>query len=338
MSIISVKDLKKHFKILNRKEGLSGAIKDLFSKDYRLIKAVDGLSMEINEGEIVAFIGPNGAGKSTTIKMMTGILEPSEGDLIINGMVPYKNRERYIQNIGIVFGQRTQLWWELPVIETFKILKHIYRISDKTFNENMGLFNELVELKKLYSMTARNLSLGQRMLCDIVAAFLHDPKIIFLDEPTIGLDVSVKSKIRFLIQNLNSLKKCTILLTSHDIADIEKLCQRIVLIDKGKLVYDGPIEKFNTIFGSYRTLRLKSSELNDPEQLTSVLRARFNLADALTVEKKDDEWCDIIINQEKIQLLPVLDFLLKTYTISDISTKDIQLETILQKVYEGALI
>lgn len=340
MSIIKVNNLQKHYRVLNRKEGLIGAVKDLFSKDYMSVKAVDGISMEIGDGEIVAFVGPNGAGKSTTIKMLTGILEPSGGEILINGMVPFKNRQRYIQNIGVVFGQRTQLWWELPVIESFKILKHIYQISDADYNENMGLLNELVDLKKLYPITVRNLSLGQRMLCDIVAAFLHDPKIIYLDEPTIGLDVSVKSKIRILIQNLNRIKNSTIMLTSHDIADIEKLCKRIILIDKGKLIYDGSIEKFNTLFGSYRTLRLKTDDFSNftPEQITSSLHKELDITNAITVEVKDDNWYNLTINQDQIQLLPVLNYLLQKYKVSDISTEDIRLENILQKVYEGAII
>jgi ABC-2 type transport system ATP-binding protein len=325
--------------VLNRSEGLVGAVKDLFSKDYKIIKAVDDISMEIGEREIVAFVGPNGAGKSTTIKMLTGILEPSGGELVINNLIPFKNRQRYIRDIGVVFGQRTSLWWELPVIESFKILMHIYKIDKSSYDQNMGLFNELVDLKRLYSTPVRNLSLGQRMLCDIVAAFLHDPKIIYLDEPTIGLDVSVKSKIRLLIQNLNTIKNSTIMLTSHDIADIEKLCKRIILIDKGKIVYDGAIERFNKIFGSYRTLRLKTDETQLPEiqQLTNLLHEELNIVNAVTIEKKEDGWCNCTINQDQTQLLPVLNFFLKRYTISDISIEDVRLEHVLQKMYEGAL-
>ncbi len=339
MSLIRVKNLQKHFRVLNRSEGLIGAVKDLFSKDYKIIKAVDTISMEIEEREIVAFVGPNGAGKSTTIKMLTGILEPTGGELLINNLIPFKNRQRYIRDIGVVFGQRTSLWWELPVIESFKILKHIYRIEQSSYDQNMGLFNELVDLKRLYPIPVRNLSLGQRMLCDIVAAFLHDPKIIYLDEPTIGLDVSVKSKIRLLIQNLNTIKSSTIMLTSHDIADIEKLCKRIILIDKGKIVYDGAIEKFNKIFGSYRTLRLKTDETQLPEtqQLTNLLHDELKVIDAVTIEKKEEGWCNCTINQDQIQLLPVLNFFLKRYTISDISIEDIRLEHVLQRMYEGAL-
>jgi len=195
MSLIHIQDLSKHFKILNRREGLSGAFKDLFSGDYRTVKAVDGISFDINAGEIVGYIGPNGAGKSTTIKMMTGILKPTDGTILINDHVPYTNRIKQAQIMGVVFGQRTQLWWDLPVIESFKILKEIYKVDQKTFDHHMDMFNELVGLKALYSQQARTLSLGQRMLCDITASFLHNPQVVFLDEPTIGLDISVKAKI-----------------------------------------------------------------------------------------------------------------------------------------------
>ncbi|MCP4711428.1 MAG: ATP-binding cassette domain-containing protein, partial [Planctomycetes bacterium] len=184
MPIIEIDNLSKHFKILNRREGLLGSIQDLFSADYNIIKAVDGISLKIEPGEIVGYIGPNGAGKSTTIKMMTGILQPTRGVLRVNGNIPHRKRQRNAQHIGVIFGQRTQLWWDLPVIESFKLLKEIYRIDQAGYDRQMGLFNDLVNLQELNAKPVRSLSLGQRMLCDIAAAFLHNPKIVFLDEPT----------------------------------------------------------------------------------------------------------------------------------------------------------
>ena len=257
MNLIHVKNLSKHFKILNRREGLGGAFRDLFSGDYRTVEAVAGISFDIDAGEIVGYIGPNGAGKSTTIKMMTGILKPTGGLIEINGLVPYENRIRQAQVMGVVFGQRTQLWWDLPVIESFKILKEIYKVDQKTFDEHMGMFNELVNLKELYSQQVRTLSLGQRMLCDITASFLHNPQIVFLDEPTIGLDISVKAKMRSIIKELNQTRNTTIILTTHDLGDVEALCNRIIIIDKGKILYDGDIKKVNALFGAYRTLKLQ---------------------------------------------------------------------------------
>ena len=243
MAIIEVEHLSKHFRILNRHPGLRGAVRDLFSNDYQIVRAVDDISLAIEPGEIMGYIGPNGAGKSTTIKMMTGVLKPTEGTLLVNGKTPFKHRQENAQHIGVIFGQRTQLWWDLPVIESFRILKQIYRVDDVTYQYNLNLFNDLVNLEALYAKPVRMLSLGQRTLCDIAAAFLHRPRIVFLDEPTIGLDVSIKSKIRALIRELNESFNTTIVLTTHDISDIEALCRRVVIIDKGKIIFDDAIEK-----------------------------------------------------------------------------------------------
>ena len=244
--IITLKNVSKEFKVLNRHEGLKGSVKDLFSRDYKIVKAVNDISMEIMPGEICGYLGPNGAGKSTTIKMMTGVLEPTSGEIVVNGRVPYKDRTENAQNIGVVFGQRSQLWWSLPLIESFKLLKDIYQIEDKQYKDMMELYESLVDIKSLYTKPVRQMSLGQRTLSDILAAFLHNPGVVFLDEPTIGLDVSMKSKIRDLIKALNQEKNTTVILTTHDIKDVEELCDRIILIDKGKILYDGNINSFRT--------------------------------------------------------------------------------------------
>src|SRR5258706_7574658 len=278
MTLIHIEDLNKHFKILNRHQGLSGAIRDLFSSDFRLVKAVDGISYDIEAGEIIGYIGPNGAGKSTTIKMMTGILKPTSGEILVNGQPPYLNRIRQAQIMGVVFGQRTQLWWDLPVIESFKILKEIYRVDQKTFDAHMDLFNDLVGLGALFGQKVRTLLLGQRMLCDITASFLHDPQVVFLDEPTIGLDISVKAKIRTVIKELNKTRNPTIILTTHDLGDVEALCQRIIIIDKGRILYDGGIKKVNALFGAYRTLKLQIDDFSETtlETLQQKLGEQFS--------------------------------------------------------------
>ena len=236
--VIELKNVDKEFKVLNRHEGLKGSFQDLFSRDYKIIKAVNNVSMNIKPGEIVGYLGPNGAGKSTTIKMMTGVLQPSGGEILVNGRIPYKNRTANAQNIGVVFGQRSQLWWSLPLIESFKLLKDIYKISDKDYKDMLALYESLVDIKELYSKPVRQMSLGQRTLSDILAAFLHNPPIVFLDEPTIGLDVSMKAKIRNLIKALNKEKNTTVILTTHDMGDVDALCERIVIIDKGTMLYD----------------------------------------------------------------------------------------------------
>lgn len=340
MSIIELNNLSKHFKVLNRHEGLGGAVKDLFSKDYKTVKAVDNISMSIDEGEMVGFVGPNGAGKSTTIKMMTGVLEPTSGDIVIDNYIPYKQRKKYVRNIGVVFGQRSQLWWELPVIESFKLLKEIFEIDDKVYEHNIGLFNELVNLKSLNSTPVRFLSLGQRMLCDIVAAFLHNPKIIFLDEPTIGLDVSIKSKIRNVIKELNSLNKTTILLTTHDISDLEILCKRIIIIDKGSILFDGSTQKVNSLFGSYRVLKIELPDSDDISfnEFAQNLKDKFPGQKPLEVELQEEKWVSITVNVDEIKLMDVLNYLMTIYHLRDIKVEEIATEKVIKEIYEGGLI
>lgn len=339
MSIISVDQLSKHFRVLNRHEGLGGAFRDLFSRDYKTVKAVDGISFQVERGEIVGFIGPNGAGKSTTIKMLIGVLEATGGKIEVNGYVPYKQRRQYVNRIGVVLGQRTQLWWDLPVIESFKILREIYRVPKETYERNLGLFDDLLKLSELYSKPVRTLSLGQRMLCDIAASFLHDPDIIFLDEPTIGLDVDVRSKVRHIIRELNKLKGTTIILTSHDVGDIEELAQRIILIDKGTLLYDGKAETFTNIFGAYRTLKLDVRLLSEAD-LTGMpgkLKNAFPGVDDLSAGSVEGGWVDITLNQDKVPLLDVLNLLMSHYKLQDIKVEEIEMEKVIRRVYEGAL-
>jgi len=339
MSLIELSHLSKQFRVLNRKEGLTGAFRDLFSSDYRVVNAVVDISLEIQKGEIVGYIGPNGAGKSTTIKMMTGILKPSGGKLVVDGHAPYENRRKNAQNMGVIFGQRTQLWWDLPVIESFKILKEIYRVDSATYDRQLGLFNDLVDLRPLYAMPVRNLSLGQRMLCDITAAFLHDPKVVFLDEPTIGLDISVKSKIRTVIRELNQARQTTIILTTHDLGDVEALCRRLIIIDKGQIIYDGDINKVTQLFGAYRTLKVQIAQAKDDliAQLTSRLQNAFNVNGSLVVEAGEPGWTDITINQDRVPLLDVLSFMMKEFTIQDVRIVEIPMENVVQKIYDGAL-
>jgi len=337
-NLIHLENVSKHFKALNRREGLGGAFLDLFSRNYRYIKAVDGVNLDIGRGEIVGFVGPNGAGKSTTIKMMTGVLTPTEGNININGMNPFRDRINFVRGIGVVFGQRTQLWWELPVRESFKLLKEVFQIPDNVYRANIERFEDLVHLQDLYGQQVRNLSLGQRMLCDIAASFLHDPSIIFLDEPTIGLDVAVKGQIRKLIRSLNEDKKTTILLTTHDIGDIEALCKRIVMIDKGRIIYDGATESFNKMFGSYRTLKLLCRE-NEGSSMQSLLPGVKNVFDISSIDMSEAEslWYEITIDQDKTNLSDVLSWALNTLPVRDVKIQEIKTESVIAKVYAGGL-
>ena len=306
---IVMKDVAKDFKVLNRHEGLKGSVKDLFSRDYKTVKAVNDISIKIPKGQIVGYLGPNGAGKSTTIKMMTGVLEPTRGEIVVNGAIPYKNRTKNAENIGVVFGQRSQLWWALPLIESFNLLKDIYLIPDKEYKEMLDLYRSLVDLEPLLHKTVRQMSLGQRTLSDILAAFLHNPSIVFLDEPTIGLDVSMKAKIRELIKELNRQKKTTVILTTHDMGDVDALCERIVIIDHGKMIYDNDIDHLKTYFGSYRTLRLRLP---------------------------GDVWEETVIDETKTDVMSVISDYQKKGKILDIKLEEISTEEVIKKIYEGA--
>lgn len=334
-SVIKVSNLRKYFKVLNRREGFWGTVKDLFSQDYFYVKAVDGISMEIKEGEIVGFLGPNGAGKSTTIKIMTGVLEPDGGEVLINGVVPYKDRIRNAKNIGVVFGQRTQLWWSLPLIESFKILKEIYEIDERTFKENLELFEEIIGIEALYRKPVRQMSLGQRVLCDILASFLHNPKVVFLDEPTIGLDILIKDKVRKLIKELNRRKNTTILLATHDMNDVEALCPRIIVIDKGKIIYDGLLEDLKEKFKMYRKAKIRVGDNVDEEEINKIkllLLEKFN--DVISDCAIKSYWLDISFKKQDVNLLEILRFITNFIPIEDIHTEDIQTEEVIKLIYE----
>ena len=306
---IVMKNVVKEFKVLNRHEGLKGSLKDLFSRDYKTVTAVDNISINIKPGEIVGYLGPNGAGKSTTIKMMTGVLEPTSGEILVNGTVPYKNRTRNAENIGVVFGQRSQLWWSLPLIESFKLLKEIYLIPTPDYNRMIEFYRELADMDSLLHKPVRQMSLGQRTLSDILAAFLHNPKIVFLDEPTIGLDVAMKAKIRELIKGLNKEKNTTVILTTHDMGDVDALCQRIVIIDHGSMIYDNDIEHLKHYFGCYRMLHL-------------------NLGDA--------GWTQILVDESKTDVMSVIADYQKKGGVKDIRLEDISTEEVIKKIYENA--
>lgn len=328
-NIIELKNVTKEFKVLNRSEGLKGSFKDLFSRDYRIVRAVDDISLSVKQGEIVGFLGPNGAGKSTTIKMMTGVLEPSFGELIINNRIPYKERTKNSQEIGVVFGQRSQLWWSLPLIESFKILRDIYQIPQSEYDGMLELYSSLVNFMELLHKPIRQMSLGQRTLSDILAAFLHNPKIVFLDEPTIGLDVAMKSKIRELIAELNKQRNTTVILTTHDMGDVDALCERIIIIDKGKMLYDNDITHLRKFFGSYRTLKVRPRE---PMEVV-VEKLSEELEDFEVVISKEEEWISILVNEEKTSVLKVLSNIQENHKIKDVQLQEISTEEVIKKIY-----
>ena len=329
---IVMNGIVKEFRVLNRREGLKGSIKDLFSRDYKTVTAVDHISLEIPRGEIVGYLGPNGAGKSTTIKMMTGVLEPTEGEILVNGVVPYKNRARNSQDIGVVFGQRSQLWWALPLIESLKLLKDIYQIPDDQYHEMLSFYQSIADMESLLHKPVRQMSLGQRTLSDILAAFLHDPGIVFLDEPTIGLDVSMKARIRELIRQLNEKKHTTVILTTHDMGDVDALCKRIIIIDKGKMLYDNDMQHLKSFFGSYRTLKLRIS--GDPATQREEIHAIFpDLETGI-----DENWISILIDEDKTGVMKVLNTLQQSMKVRDMQIEEISTEDVIRKIYEGGVI
>lgn len=256
MAIIEAHQLTKRFRVPLKSPGLAGALKHLVRPRSTERVAVDSIDVSIDAGECVAYVGPNGAGKSTTIKMLTGVLVPSGGKVHVRGLIPHQNRYQNNRSIGVVFGQRTQLWWDLPVQESLRLLGDIYQVPAERFARNMQTYIELLDLGPLLRVPTRQLSLGQRMRCDLAAALIHSPEILYLDEPTIGLDVAVKARLRAFLRQLNRDTGVTILLTSHDLGDIEELCDRMLMIDQGRIVFDGSIQQLKSLYGRSRTIRV----------------------------------------------------------------------------------
>jgi len=329
MAVINVENLKKEYKISVKKEGLTGAILNLFCPKYEIKEAVTGVNFDIEEGEMVGYIGANGAGKSTTIKMLTGILTPTSGKILINGLEPTKNRIKNNMKIGAVFGQRTQLWWDLPVIESYKLIQKIYEIPMQTYNENIEYFTETLGLKELLNVPVRQLSLGQKMRCEIAAAFLHDPKIVYLDEPTIGLDFMVKEKIRKFIKQLNKDKKTTVILTTHDLQDIEEICSRIIIIDKGSIMFDGDLQEIKDEFSKFAIAKILVKEVT-PELQKFLDSGKIGF-EVLSINEND---INIKFDRSKITIAGVFDKLSPRCSILDLSVQDISIETIVKTLYE----
>jgi ABC-2 type transport system ATP-binding protein len=251
---IGVRDLVKDFRTPKRHPGLLGSLRTLFTSEQVVTRAVDGVSFDVAEGELVGYLGPNGAGKSTTIKMLTGILVPTAGEVEVCGLVPWRDRERNARNIGVVFGQRTQLWWDLPLVESFKLIKKMYDMSDEQYRRNLGRFVHLLGLDAFINTPVRQLSLGQRMRGDLAAAMLYEPRVLYLDEPTVGLDVLAKERIRDFVEALNQTNKTTVILTTHDMSDVERLCTRVVVIDQGRVIFDGSVSRLKAEYAPFRVL------------------------------------------------------------------------------------
>ncbi len=327
--LIDVRELSKDFRTFKRREGVWGSIQNLFIRDYTMVKAVDRVSFAVDRGEMVGYIGPNGAGKSTSIKMLTGILMPSSGEARVNGFLPYKQRRQYVKSIGVVFGQRTQLWWDIAVVESFKLLRRIYEVPEKDFRERMEKFNEILGIQDYLFTPVRKLSLGERMRCDLAAALLHNPPLLFLDEPTIGLDVVAKDQIRKFLRAINREFQTTVLLTTHDLDDIEELCRRIMIIDHGRLLYDGPLGVLKQKL--LRTKQIKFA-VKDSMQLAGV--SAF-VRDGMELEQVDQLTFRIRFDRTRLATADLIRQILNTVEVRDLLIEDEPIEEVVKRIYAG---
>ena len=328
MSIIEVNNLVKTYKIIEKEDGLLGYFKNLIKPKYKELTAVNKINFSIEEGELVGYIGENGAGKSTTIKMLTGLLTPTSGNVLVNGIVPNEKRIENNKNIGAIFGQKTQLWWDLPVIESFRLIKQMYKIPDGEYRKNLKKFTEILELNELLEKQVKNLSLGQKMRCEIAATFLHNPKIVYLDEPTIGLDVLVKENIRKFIKDINKEKNTTVILTTHDLKDIEDVCDRIILLDKGEIIYDGEKQKFKDTYGKFVIAEfiIKEKHTNISESINSK---------EIQVLEETNNKLKVRFRHDETTIMKVMDKISNYCIIEDIHMKEAELEDILKEIYKG---
>lgn len=322
MSFINVDCISKTFKVAKRNSGLKAALKSFFKREYTYIDAVKNVSFSIEKGEIVGYIGPNGAGKSTTIKMLSGILLPTAGNIRVNGLDPFKDRKKYVSNIGVVFGQRSQLSWDIPAEDTFDLLKDIYDLSDKEYQKTKTELVNLLNIQEVMKQPVRSLSLGQRMRCEIAASLLHKPKILFLDEPTIGLDAESKKIVRDFIKKLNKNHKTTVILTTHDMTDIEALAKRIILIGKGELLYDGSLSNLKKKYGSYKEVLISTNEKIDKIRLKGIIKKSKNI-----------NGYSFIIDSNVLSLSKLLNNLSLKYVINDIDIKNESIDDVILKLY-----
>ncbi len=323
--MIKVKDLQKSFKQYKKEPGLMGSLKSVFKRNYFDIKAVDGISFEIGEGEVVGFVGRNGAGKTTTLKMLSGILHPTGGEVEVLGFDPTQRAPEFLKQISLVMGQKTQLWWDLPPLESFLLNKEIFGVSDADFKKNLDELVELLDIESVLKVPVRKLSLGQRMKCELTASLIHQPKVLFLDEPTIGLDVLAQKNIREFIKKYNAKRKTTIILTSHYMDDVEDLCQRIIIIDSGKLIYDGPLKNLINDYIKDKYLKLL---FNDPVP-------REKLEKFGRVVEWVDEGIKATVSVDRAKHTAVASRILAELPVDDLDISEASLEEVVAEIFKG---
>jgi len=327
MAVIEVKQLTKVFKIPKKEPGLGGAVKGLFHPQYENKTAVDQISFRLEAGEIVGYIGVNGAGKSTTIKMLTGVLMPTGGTINVLGRDPHRQRVENARDIGVVFGQRTQLWWDLALIESLNLIAKIYNVHPVKYRLMLNQFTETLELDELLKIPVRNMSLGQKMRSELAAALIHEPRVVYLDEPTIGLDLIVKERIRDFIKAECISKGMTVMLTTHDLGDIEELCQRVIIIDDGRIIYDGPIDTIKKKFGKYREITFETVE-----EVKTV-----DLPEGAEMLSTDDHKVQIRFDRTVSTASKVAGMVMNQIDVRDFSLSEPELSDIVKQIYNGAL-
>jgi len=327
MAVVRVNDLTKVFRIPKKEPGLGGAVKGLFAPKFEYKTAVDRINFHLDAGEIVGYIGVNGAGKSTTIKMLTGVLMPTSGNIDVMGRDPHRQRVDNAREIGVVFGQRTQLWWDLALIESLNLIARMYDVPPPRYKQMLDEFSETLELGELLKKPVRNMSLGQKMRSELAAALIHEPKVVYLDEPTIGLDLIVKERIRDFIKGQCGTKGMTVILTTHDLGDIEELCQRVIIIDEGRLIYDGPIATIKKKFGKFREISF--------ETVSSV--GELDLPDGAEILASEDRKVTLRFDRTLSSASRVASAVMKQIEVSDFSLSEPDLSNIVKQIYNGAL-
>jgi ABC-2 type transport system ATP-binding protein len=333
MSLITVDEVTKVYRVRNRKKAQGGK-SNSFNwltrfRQYRDIHAVNNISFSINRGETVGFLGANGAGKSTLIKMLSGILVPTSGNLEVNGLIPHRNRMNHAMNIGVVFGQRTTLWWDLPLNHSFELLKVIYEINPQDYKETLDWLVDLLELELLLDRPVRQLSLGQRMRAELAAALLHQPQVLFLDEPTIGLDIAVKQRIRSALRELNRKWEVTILLTTHDLRDIEEICQKLIVVDKGKLMYNGTLHNFREQFCDQRVIRVALQDEKIAKQLAADPPLEISHAE------QDGPWVALYFNRIQTSAAEIAGKVMGQFAVMDLVVEEPSIEKTVTELYRG---
>jgi len=334
--VIEARGLTKVFRVFRRRAGIGGAIVNLFKREYEEVRAVDGVGFAIEPGELLGYIGPNGAGKSTTIKMLCGIIRPTEGSCRVLGRDPQRQRVANAREIGVMFGQRSQLWWDIAVQESYRLLEKIYEVPHDEFKKNLDFFVEVLELGDLLRLPVRKLSLGQRVRCELAGTLLHNPRVVYLDEPTIGLDVSVKQRIREFLSHVAAERRTTVMLTTHDLADIERLAKRIMIIDRGRIIYDGPLAEFKRTFGRRRVVYM---DTDGPASLDAAeLAAALAIPrDALEVRLGERDGLSVGFDPKETTAKEVIAACLTRLTVRDLTITEPAIESIVRRIYEGKL-